>query len=176
MFIGKVEGMFHVQWGQGLTDKKSSTYYSKPNVTYGRCKFHTYDSGGIWILERWIGLLSSSDSAAYSRRVPIFGNEKWKWSRSVVSDSCNPMDCSLPARLFQKWIFQARITGVGCHFLGIFPTQGSNPGLLHCRQTPYHLNHQGSGIFGRMEAISGSLVCMLNVSTIVVPWETDIKF
>ena len=27
---------------------------------------------------------------------------------------------------------------------GIFPTQGSNPSLLHCRQTLYHLNHQGS--------------------------------
>ena len=28
-------------------------------------------------------------------------------------------------------------TGVGCHFLlqGIFPTQGLNPGLPHCRQT-----------------------------------------
>ena len=33
-----------------------------------------------------------------------------------------------------------------CHFLlqGIFPTQGSNPGLLHCRQTLYCLSHQGS--------------------------------
>ena len=27
---------------------------------------------------------------------------------------------------------------------GIFPTQGSNPGLLHCRQILYHLNHKGS--------------------------------
>ena len=37
-------------------------------------------------------------------------------------------------------------TGVGCHFLlqGIFPAQGSNPGLPHCRQTLYHLSHQGS--------------------------------
>ena len=26
----------------------------------------------------------------------------------------------------------------------IFPTQGLNPGLLHCRQTPYRLSHQGS--------------------------------
>ena len=36
-------------------------------------------------------------------------------------------------------------TGVGCYFLlqGIFLTQGSNPGLLHCRQTLYHLSHQG---------------------------------
>ena len=32
------------------------------------------------------------------------------------------------------------------HFLlqGIFPTQGSNPGLPHCRQTLYHLSYQGS--------------------------------
>ena len=27
---------------------------------------------------------------------------------------------------------------------GIFLTQGSNPGLLHCRQLLYHLSHQGS--------------------------------
>ena len=35
---------------------------------------------------------------------------------------------------------------MGCHFLlqGIFPTQGSNPGLLHCRQILYCLSHQGS--------------------------------
>ena len=35
---------------------------------------------------------------------------------------------------------------MGCHFLfqGIFPTQGWNLGLLHCRQTLYHLSHQGS--------------------------------
>ena len=31
-----------------------------------------------------------------------------------------------------------------CLLQGIFPTQGLNPGLLHCRQTFYHLNHQGS--------------------------------
>ena len=37
-------------------------------------------------------------------------------------------------------------TGVGCHALlqGIFPTQGLNPGLFHCRQILYCLSHQGS--------------------------------
>ena len=37
-------------------------------------------------------------------------------------------------------------TRVGSLFLlqGIFPTQGSNPSLLHCRQILYHLNHKGS--------------------------------
>ena len=35
-------------------------------------------------------------------------------------------------------------TGVGSHYLlqGIFPSQGSNPGLPHCRQILYRLNHQ----------------------------------
>ena len=36
-------------------------------------------------------------------------------------------------------------TGVGCHALlqGIFPTWGSNPGLLHCKWILFHLSHQG---------------------------------
>ena len=44
------------------------------------------------------------------------------------------------------WDFPGRNTGVGCHSLlqGIFLTQGSNLGLLHWRQTLYHLSHQGS--------------------------------
>ena len=64
---------------------------------------------------------------------------KWKWSRSVVSDS-------LPTRLLCLWDSPGKNTGVACHFLlqGIFPTQGSNPGLLSCRQTLYPLSHQGS--------------------------------
>ena len=49
-------------------------------------------------------------------------------------------------KLLHPWDFQGKSTGVGCHFLlqGIFPTQGSNPGLSHYRQTLYHLSHQGS--------------------------------
>ena len=62
-----------------------------------------------------------------------------------MSDSCNPMDCS-PPRLLCLWIFPGKDTGLGCHFLlqGIFPTQGSNPRLLHCRRILYWLSHQGS--------------------------------
>ena len=49
-------------------------------------------------------------------------------------------------RLFCPWDFPGKNTGVGCHFLlqGIFLTQGSKPGLLHCKQILYHLSHQGS--------------------------------
>ena len=48
---------------------------------------------------------------------------------------CDPVDCSPPGKH----------TGVDCHALlqGIFPTQGSNPGLLHCRQILYRPSHQG---------------------------------
>ena len=40
--------------------------------------------------------------------------------------------------------FSGKNPRVGCHSLlqGIFPTQGSNPGLLHHRQLLYHLSHQ----------------------------------
>ena len=50
------------------------------------------------------------------------------------------------ARLLCPWDSLGKNTGVGCHFLlqGILPTQGSNPGLLHCRQILYHLSHQGN--------------------------------
>ena len=39
-------------------------------------------------------------------------------------------------RLLCPWDSPGKNTGMGCHFLlqGIFPTQGSNPGLPHCRQ------------------------------------------
>ena len=42
--------------------------------------------------------------------------------------------------------FSRQDTGVGCHSLlqGTFLTQGSNPGLPHCRQILYHLSHLGS--------------------------------
>ena len=52
----------------------------------------------------------------------------------------------MDSRLLRPWGFLGKSTGVGCHSLlqGIFPTQWSNPGLPHCRQTLYRLSHQGS--------------------------------
>ena len=55
------------------------------------------------------------------------------------------MDCSLLGSSIHR-IFQARVPE--WHFLlqRIFLTQGSNPGLLHSRQTLYRLSHQGSRV------------------------------
>ena len=48
---------------------------------------------------------------------------------------------------------------MGCHFLlqGIFPTQESNLGLPHCRQTLYPLSHQGSPMFSYLMQRADSL-------------------
>ena len=58
---------------------------------------------------------------------------------------CDPMDCSLPCSSVYG-DSTSKNTGMGCHALcqGIFPTQGSNPGLLHCRWILYCLSHYGS--------------------------------
>ena len=64
-------------------------------------------------------------------------------SRSVVSNSCDPMDCS-PSGSSVQGIFQARILEwvVILFSRGIFPKQGLNTGLLQCRQNPYCLSYQ----------------------------------
>ena len=56
---------------------------------------------------------------------------------------CDPMDCS-PAGSSVHEDSPGKNTGVGCHALlqEIFPTQGSNLGILHCRWILYHLSHQ----------------------------------
>ena len=51
-----------------------------------------------------------------------------------------------PTRLPCSWNSPDKNTALGSHSLlqGIFPTQGPNPGQLHCRQILYHLIHHGS--------------------------------
>ena len=52
--------------------------------------------------------------------------------------------------------FSGKNTGVGSRYLfqEIFPTQGSNPGLPHCRCIPYHLSHQGSLQIGVISSLN----------------------
>ena len=61
-------------------------------------------------------------------------------SHSVVSDSLRPHG------LYSSWNSPGQNTEVGSLSLlqGIFPTQGSNCGLLHCRQILYQLRYQGN--------------------------------
>ena len=58
------------------------------------------------------------------------------------------MDCS-PPDFSVHGASPGKNTGAGCHALlqGIFPTQGSNPGLLYYEWILYQLSHQGSPYF-----------------------------
>ena len=58
--------------------------------------------------------------------------------RSVMPNSVQPRG------LYSPWNSPGQNTAVGSLSLlqGIFPTQGSNPGLLDCRLIPYQLSHK----------------------------------
>ena len=71
----------------------------------------------------------------------------FKVSQVLVAQSCLTLCVHglQSTSVFCPWDSPGKNPGVGRHLLlqGIFPTQGSNPGLLHCRQILYHLSHQG---------------------------------
>ena len=60
-----------------------------------------------------------------------------------VAQSCRTLR---PHGLYSPWNSPDQNTGVGSLSLlqGIFPTQGSNPGVPHCRRILYQLSHKGS--------------------------------
>ena len=88
----------------------------------------------LWFLN-W--LVSSSPLAPPGK--PVL-RCKWSESRSAVSDSL------WPHGLYSPWNSPGQDTGVGNLSLlqGIFPTQGSNPGLPHYRWILYQLSHKGN--------------------------------
>ena len=73
--------------------------------------------------EHWSGLPFPS---------PMRESEKWKWSRSVVSDSVWPHGLQ-PTRLLRPWGFPGKSTGVGCHCLLPPALQAGSLPLSHQR-------------------------------------------
>ena len=77
--------------------------------------------------------------------LPLFSSRSF--IVSGLSESCSVVSSSLqPHGLYSSWNSPGQNTGVGSRSLlqGIFPTQGLNPGLLHCRRILYQLSQQGS--------------------------------
>ena len=80
-----------------------------------------------------------------------FPGQESKKSRDIISDSeserCSVVSNSLqPHEVYSSWNSPGQNTWVGRLSLlqGIFPTQGSNPGFLHCRRILYQLSHKGN--------------------------------
>ena len=89
---------------------------------------------------------------------------------------CDPMDCSPPGSSVLGDA-PGQNAGMGCHALlqGIFPTQGSKPGLPHCRWILYHLSHQGSpkGRYEKCESESHSVMSnSLQPRGLYSPWNS----
>ena len=80
----------------------------------------------------------------------------WLWGvRGKYPAWWSVLACALESKMGAKlrtegWVQKV---SVRCHslLLGIFSTQGSNPGLPHCRQILYHLTHQGRMYYDRLQ-------------------------
>ena len=90
--------------------------------------------GSSWPRDQtWVSCIAGRCFTGWATR------ETQSESDSVVSD------CLRPHGLYSPWNSTGQNTGVGsCSLLqGVFPNQGLNPGLLHCRQILYQLSHKG---------------------------------
>ena len=149
----------------------SSNEVAEPRACYTewsnseREKPISYMNAYMWTLEGWYwwscSQSSSGEADIENRLMDKHGREEGgdEWVERahgciytvlcLVAQPCptlwDPMDCSPPGSSVHG-DSPGKNTGVGCHFLlpGIFPTQGLNPGLPHCRQILYRLSHQGS--------------------------------
>ena len=82
--------------------------------------------------------------------------------------------------------FSRQSPGVGCHFLlqGIFPTQGLNLGLPHCRQALNCLSHRSfqmsqffaSGGQSTGASASTSVLPMITQSCSLLRWTDSVQF
>ena len=117
------------------------------------------------------GVLPNGPGQAQPRFFLLTKQKRKKWieSSSVVSDSL---------WLSSPWDSLRQNTGVGSLSLlqGIFPTQGSNPGLPHCGWILHQLSHKGSPrILERVANKSPSSHSYGFSSSHVWIWELDCK-
>ena len=103
----------------------------------------TLEPGGLQSVgsQRDMTFSDTTDMTEHTRsKQKAFSNSLKSGSGLVTSDSLRPHG------LYSPWNSPGQNTGWSSLSLlqGIFPTQGSNPDLPHCRQILYQLSHQGS--------------------------------
>ena len=125
------------------------TQGSNPGLLhYRRILYQLSHNGSPRILE-WV-------ASPFSSRSPRPRNRTWvsciagrfftNWAIREARVKVSHVRLFVTPCIYPPWNSPGRDTGVGSlSFLqGIFPTQESNPGLLHCRQILYHLSHKRS--------------------------------
>ena len=144
--------------GSDLGERSKSLWWEEDEagVEYGawrHCpslKRHDDKSGqGNWHRQRkahgayitgWIEPLFKNSNSFFNAWAKARSYYKTSESHSVVSNSLRPHG------LYSSWNSPGQHTGVGniSPLQEIFPTQGLNPGLPHCRRILYQLSHKGS--------------------------------
>ena len=135
LMLGKIEGRRRrgrqrMRWLDGITDSMDMSLSSR----------------SWW----WAGRPGALQSMGSQRVGHDRATELNWWSQTslavlcwfshwVTSDSCDPIDCSPTSFSILALDSSGKNTGVGYHFhlQGIFLTQGSNPGIQHCRRILY---------------------------------------
>ena len=92
---------------------------------FSRVRLCATPSLGFSRQEHWSGLPLPS---------PVHESEKWKWSRSVMSDYLRPHGCSLPGSSFHG-IFQARVLEWGA--IAFSALLSSKIKVIHTKSRPY---------------------------------------
>ena len=112
-----------------------TTFFNPPSLTRWQ---RTY-VGKVW---SWAQLGTVGEGQTLNSQ-----SQRWCESDgiscSVMSHSATPWTVACQAPLSMEFSRHEYWSGLPFPSPGIFPTQGSNLGLLHCRHILYHLSHQG---------------------------------
>ena len=140
--VGRQFGEWALSWTQ---DEGSIPIVSVPCTR--PCVCHILNLGPTELTKKWM----HDHCFGYSdlRQYAYLGNTMRGLDgiQAKESESCSVVSSSLqPHGLYSSGYSPGQNTGMGSLSLlqGIFPTQGSNPGLPHCRRILYQLSYQGS--------------------------------
>ena len=127
----------------------------------------------IWLINKeWWTIMTNTDISKWFQ-LDIIVRFSENYVTVLVIQSCPTLQSHglSPTRLLCPWNSPGKNTWVDYHFLlqGIFPTQGSNLGPLHCRQIRYHLSYFQ---LYKMNTFWGSKVQMITIdnNTVFYTW------
>ena len=142
-------------------------------ISRNSIKMHMYDTCDLHLplmtslYFSWHHCLTAYRATALTHSKQIDNLRKWSQSCSVVFDSL------WSHGLYSPWSSLGQNTGVGSFSLlqVLFPNQGLNPGLPHCRWILYQLSHKGSPNLRKSEnEVVQSCPTLCNPTRLLHPW------